>query len=108
MLYITRANDHDTDYDVVEVGETPDFHLDDITIDDTVMIAKCSNCGNLYAWTEETNFDYDNLKCPFCETLYMQPYYDELDELAARDWYDDFDDDWYDELDDDLEEPDDD
>lgn len=108
MLYITRTNDHDTDYDAVEVGETPDFHLDDITIDDTVMIAKCSNCGNLYAWTEESNFDYDALRCPFCETLYMQPYYDELDALEARDWYDDFDGDWYDEFDDDSEEQDDD
>lgn len=100
MLYITRENDYETDYDVVKVGETTDFHLYDITIDDTVMIARCSNCGNLYAWTEEANFDYDTLRCPFCETLYMQPYYDELDGLASEYWCDD---DWYDDFDDDLD-----
>lgn len=91
MLYITRDYDGD-DYEVIEVGETPDLRISDITVDDTVMISRCSGCGSLYAWTEDEHIVYESIRCPFCGTSYMQPYYDYFDDLEHDEWFDDDDD----------------
>lgn len=90
MLYITRKyHDHD---EVIEVGETQDLRISDITADDTVMISRCRECGNLYAWTYDDNVDCETIKCPFCGESYLDSYYErELVLLWYDDDFDDFD-----------------